>query len=136
MFDKLVGRTGLMEKALDAAWLRDEVISSNLANIDTPEYKRKTVVFEEYLNDALKKGKIRGNKTDERHISIGKKDLNDVKITVKEDNTTSNVRLDGNNVDVEVEMAEMAKNTIKYITVTQSLNSELNRLKTVISDGR
>ena len=135
MFDKLVGRTGLMEKALDAAWLRDEVISSNLANIDTPNYKRKTVAFEKYLNDALDKGKIKGNKTDERHISIGKKDLNEVKITVNEDNSASSIRLDGNNVDVEVEMAEMAKNTIKYNTVIQSLNAELNRLKTVITNG-
>jgi flagellar basal-body rod protein FlgB len=136
MLDKLTGRTGIMEKALDAAWLRNEVIDANLANSDTPGYKRKVVAFEEYLNDAMKTSTIKGFKTDERHIPIGKKDFGEVDTKVTEDNSSTSVRLDGNNVDVEVEMAAMAKNTIKYVTISQSLSDELRRLKTVINDGR
>ena len=45
-------------------------------------------------------------------------------------------RLDGNNVDIEYEMAEMAKNSIRYDTLIQSLNNRLRRLQSVISEGR
>jgi len=136
VLDKIHGRTKVLEKSLDAAWLRNEVISQNIANVDTPNYKRKTVKFEEYLDKAMGSSSFKGIKTDKRHISIGSGSVDDADIKVSEDYRNDSIRLDGNNVDIESEMAEMAKNTIKYNTLIQSLNASFRRIKSVISEGR
>ncbi len=136
MFNKLTGGYRVLEKALDAAWLRNEVIAQNIANGDTPNYKKKTVAFEEYLNDAMDGGSFKGFTTDRRHIPIGGDDIDSVGIKVTEDNSDTSYRLDGNNVDIESEMASQAKNDIKYYTLIQSLNTGYKRLKSVISEGR
>lgn len=136
MFNKLTSNYKPLEKALDAAWLRNEVISQNIANVDTPNYKKRTVAFEEYLSDALDGGTFRGNTTDRRHIPIGGDDIESVDIKVTQDNKDTSYRIDGNNVDIETEMASQAKNDIKYYTLVGSLNTGYKRIKSVISEGR
>lgn len=135
MFDKLTNRLGLREKALDAAWVRNEVISQNIANVDTPGYKKSSVTFEEYLESAGQKNGFKGNTTDSRHIRIGK-DSNNARIRVTKDHKNLSNRLDGNNVDIEVEMAEMAKNDIRYSTLVQSISGAYQRIRSVINEGR
>jgi len=62
----------LMEKGLDAAALRNTVIANNLANVDTPGYKRSEVAFEDVFRKALNgKSGLKGAVTNERHIPIG-----------------------------------------------------------------
>jgi flagellar basal-body rod protein FlgB len=136
VIERAYGQTKALEKALDASWLRNEAISQNIANIDTPLYKKKTVAFEEYLNEALDGNGIEGIRTDKRHIPIGQKNLDEVDIKLSEDNSQTSMRIDGNNVDIDSEMAEMAKNTIKYNTLIQSLSTEFKRAKYVISEGK
>ena len=136
MFDKLTSNYKVLEKALDAAWLRNEVISQNIANVDTPNYKKKTVAFEDYLNDAMNDSSFKGFTTDKRHIQIGGGSIDSVNIKVTQDNKDTSYRLDGNNVDIESEMASQAKNDIKYNTLIQSLNTGYKRIKSVISEGR
>ena len=136
MFDKLTSNYRVLEKALDAAWLRNEAISQNIANVDTPNYKKKTVAFEEYLNDAMDGKGFKGFTTDRRHIQIGGDSIDSVDIKVTKDNKDTSYRLDGNNVDIESEMASQAKNDIKYNTLIQSLNTGYKRIKSVISEGR
>lgn len=136
MLDKLTSSLNLREKALDAAWTRNEVIAQNIANVDTPGYKAKTVRFEEYLEDALDKDGFKGNMTDSRHIKIGGGNLDKASIKVTTENNNLSTRLDGNNVDIESEMASLAKNDIRYSTITQSVNSGFARLKSVIREGR
>ena len=46
----------VLEKASDASWTRNSVISNNIANVDTPGYKRKDIRFEEYLQGAVSGG--------------------------------------------------------------------------------
>jgi len=53
LIGKIYNSTLIQEKTLDAAWLRNEVLSHNIANIDTPTYQRKDVDFEKYLRSAL-----------------------------------------------------------------------------------
>lgn len=136
MFDKLTSNYRVLEKALDAAWLRNEAISQNIANVDTPNYKKKTVAFEEYLNDAMDGKSFKGFTTDRRHIQIGGDSIDSVGIKITQDNKDTSYRLDGNNVDIESEMASQAKNDIKYNTLIQSLNTGYKRMKSVISEGR
>mgnify|MGYP005835600317 CR=1 FL=1 len=136
MIDRILNRTKVLEKTLDASWLRNETISNNIANVDTPAYKRKSVEFEDMLSKALDKDSIKGKRTDNRHIPIGASDVDEVQIKVNEDKSTLNYRIDGNNVDIEHEMALMAKNTIQYNTITQKLNGSFKSIKSVIHEGR
>lgn len=129
LINKLFSSSITTEKALDAAWKRNEVISHNLANVDTPNYKRKTIKFEEYLK---REGSIQLNATRPGHF----KGRNSSHISIAEDNNALSNRLDGNNVDIENEMALMAKNSIKYNTLIQNMNNGIRRLKNVINEGK
>ncbi|AKL95488.1 flagellar basal-body rod protein FlgB [Clostridium aceticum] len=125
----------IMTKTLNASWKRDEVISNNIANADTPNFKKSHVVFEELLQNQLKGRGIAGKTTHHNHIEIGRGNINNLthKIVTPQNYQT---RRDGNNVDIDVEMAELAKNTITYNTVSTQLNNDIKRLKTVINEGR
>jgi flagellar basal-body rod protein FlgB len=122
----LFAKSKLIERGLDAAWLRNGVISQNIANVDTPGYKRKVVQFEEFLNNEMKTG----------CISQGKTRLSSDGIQITEDPTESAYRSDGNNVDIEHEMALLAANSIRYNMLIQKLNGDFQKLKTVIRGGR
>lgn len=136
MIEKLYEKSNLLEKSLNASWARNEVISQNLANVDTPNYKRKDVTFEEYLNDSLDSKRLEGNTTDERHIPIKSKNTDKIKPEITQDNSDTSMRIDGNNVDIDSEMAYLAKNTIQYNSLIQMINSNYSRIKNVISEGR
>ncbi|HHV97721.1 MAG TPA: flagellar basal body rod protein FlgB [Clostridiaceae bacterium] len=139
MINKLFGNLSITEKALDASWIRNEVIADNISNVDTPGYKRKEVKFEEFLQKSISETGIKGLKTDPRHFDIGKtgyKNIRDLPIKVAVDNSNNSMRLDGNNVDIENEMATMAKNYIKYNVLIQNINSGFKMLKSVINEGR
>jgi flagellar basal-body rod protein FlgB len=134
VIDRLFNQTKLLEKALDATWLRNEAISQNIANVDTPGYKRKSVAFEEYLSEA--ESGLKGIRTDKRHIPIGERDVDSIELKVSEDNQSLSMRLDGNSVDIDSEMASMAKNTIQYNTLIQGLDAEFKKIKSAIYEGR
>lgn len=127
--------TGLLEKSLDAAVLRNEAINQNIANVDTPDYKRKSVEFEDALADARSYG-ANLNRTHPRHMPVGNVDLAKQEPKITEDNKWGVARLDQNEIDPNVEMAELAKNTIRYNTLIQRINSSLANIRSVINDGR
>lgn len=128
----------ILERALDASSLRHNVISNNIANVDTPEFKRSNVLFEEQLKMALQglaQPKISGYITNSKHIPIG--DTKGVLVTpvVKVQDDTS-LRNDGNNVDIDAEMAQLAENTLWYQSLSSQMNAEFSLLKTAINEGR
>jgi flagellar basal-body rod protein FlgB len=125
----------ILQKALDASWIRNQVISNNIANVDTPNYKAYKVEFEDLLRDALKKTSTRANITNPRHIPIGNGSLEGVKPRIVRETGTS-VRKDGNNVDIDVQQANLASNTIMYQALVDQLSAKLARLKMVINEGR
>lgn len=114
----------VLEKACDAGWTRNSVISNNIANVDTPGYKRKDVQFEEYLVAEL-------GYTDSLDNEVANAELDALNSTTYTDYATVSYRLDGNNVDIDTENAELAKNQIKYYTMLDSVSQEFSRLKTV-----
>ena len=127
MLDKSFQRVDVFKKTLDASWLKNEAISNNLANVNTPGYKRQVVNFENILKDHLNLGdEVTMSRTHEGHMStsgpIG------LEARVEEVRDTS-FRTDKNNVNVDVEMSELAKNQIKYSALTEQLNGQLTRLK-------
>lgn len=125
----------LTKKAMDGAWLRHEAISNNLANVNTPGYKRQDVDFEKVLKDFLSDSSTKMYKTHENHMPIGGDTVQSLEPTI-ERNTSISYRKDGNNVNVDVEMAELAKNQLKYEALTTQMNNQLSRIKMAIKDGR
>ena len=117
----------VLDKAADAAWLRNDAIANNLANVSTPGYKREDITFEKELTKALKHSqyttmdaKIKNLRADQLQAR-----------TYKDYNGLS-YRLDGNNVDPETESAILAKNQIKYEGLLNSINSEFSNLRSVM----
>lgn len=122
-----------MQTALNAYALREKAITNNLANSDTPNYKREFVRFEEYLNDYNTKFKLKGVRTNVRHFEIPPNRRRG--IAIEKDNSVSH-REDGNNVNVDVEQAEMSKNLFNFKTVSQNMSGYYKSLLTGITGGR
>lgn len=130
-----------MQKALAASSLRQQVLSNNIANVNTPNFKRSDVLFGEELQQAVEQGEKRnGNgrrlelkKTNAKHLPVSGNSSAEAKI-VNEASTT--MRTDGNNVDIDREMAEVAKNSIFYQANAQQLSRYYATLKSVITGGR
>ncbi len=117
----------VLDRAADASWKRNTVISNNLANVNTPNYKRKDVDFESVLKQELGRSKYLtlDGKVSDIH-------LNHLTATTYTDHSEFSYRLDGNNVDVDTEEVELASEQIRYQALTDSLSQEFARLKSVM----
>jgi len=124
------GYIDVLNSATNSSWLRNEVISSNIANVDTPNYKRKDVSFATYLNSAL--GGT-DNTTSTLTQRVKNVDLSSVNSNVYTDNTDLSYRSDGNNVDIETENVELASNQIMYNALIDSMSNEFSRMKSVLN---
>ena len=107
--------------------MRQTAISNNIANQDTPGYKRQDVDFEGTLERELNKSK---------YISLDSKvknlHLNHLNVETYTDSAGYSYRLDENNVDPEQEYAELASTQIRYNALIDSMSSEYARIKSVI----
>ncbi len=119
----------VLDKALDASSLRETVIANNIANINTPGYKRREVDFESLLNQEL--DKLKWNSLDEK--------VDDVELTHLDAGVHFDMqaygydyRLDGNNVDVDVENTELASEQLRYQLLANSVTQEFSRLQTAM----
>ena len=115
------------DRAADAAWQRNEAISNNIANVDTPGYKRQDVAFESVLQQAL--GNNRYESMDDKVANV---DLSRLRGRAYLDYANYSYRLDGNNVDIENENVMLAENQLKYQGLISSINQEFTNLKTVM----
>ena len=117
----------VLNRAADAAWQRNEAISNNIANVDTPGYKRQDVAFESVLQQAL--GNNRYQSMDDKVANVN---LSRLRGRAYVDYANYSYRLDGNNVDIENENALMAENRLKYQGLISSINQEFTNLQTVM----
>ena len=117
----------VVDRALDASYLRETVIANNIANVDTPYYKRKDVNFQDVLDDAIDSAKYKT--IDQAVTSINTDDLNPIEYT---DAENFSYRIDLNNVDIETENAELASEQLRYQALIQSANLDFSRFRSVI----
>jgi len=117
----------IIDKAADASWVRNELISNNIANVSTPNYKRKDVEFQTFLAEEL-----RGNGTLKEKVA--NVNLNALNASVYTDHSSLSYRLDGNNVDIDAESAKLAENQVRYYTLLDSMTQEFSRIKTVLQN--
>ena len=120
----------VLDKAADASALRNKIIGNNIANVDTPGYKRQDVAFEQDLQRALKNSRYES--LDDKVGSVKLKRLNG---TVYTDYANYSYRVDGNNVDIDNENVELASNQLKYNGIIQSMTQQFTNLKSVMGSG-
>lgn len=133
MFSKLYNNINFLNKSLNGVYKRNEAISNNIANVNTAGYKRMTVDFESELKSSINNRNVNMNVTDEKHISKYKSAENTVRIKRQNNYSTRN---DGNNVNIDVEMADLTKNTVMYNALINQVSNEFNKIKMVINEGR
>lgn len=109
IIDKALESTAFLEKALQASSYKSEVINSNIANVDTPGYKRKVVNFEDSLSSAI-----------DNFRETGDVDVSAVNPTISEEDYS--YRLDENGVVMEEEMVELYENSSRYDVLVSSVN--------------
>lgn len=130
MFDSMFSGLDKIGRGLDASWTKNEIISSNIANVDTPGYKKKKAVFGDLLNEELSSSRLKTSH--ERHMQI---DGTSSIVSIKTDMSTANMRTDENNVNIDEEMSDLAKNQIYYNVLTQRATGEINKLRSAIQDA-
>ena len=116
------GYVNLLKSAADASWTREEVLTNNIANVDTPNYKRQDVEFSSYLANALQRS---GKNSASLTQRVNNVNYNDLAIRTYTDNSTLSYRTDGNNV-------ELASEQINYNALIDSMNNEFSRFKAVL----
>ena len=117
----------VLEKAADASWLRDQCIANNIANVDTPGYKRQDVDFESVLEKEL--GYRRTESMDEKVANVN---LSRLKVGAYTDAAGFSYRTDRNNVDIENENVLLARNQLQYQGLMRSITSEFENLQRVM----
>ncbi|WP_127495835.1 flagellar basal body rod protein FlgB [Paenibacillus glycanilyticus] len=126
---------GRLEGALKAAELRQGVVANNIANVDTPNFKRSEVLFEELLSQEMGgQTVLQGKRTNEGHIPIGRTSGIVPTAQTQTDNL-SEMNNNENNVDIDREMSLLAKNQLSYNFYIQQINHDVKMMKTAI-EGR
>lgn len=124
-------RMEMMEMAINATVKRREVIADNIANADTPGFKRSDVTFESQLQRAVESEQAEEVPTlmsDPRHMSFKESiDYRTVKPKIKVE-FDSNYRNDKNNVDIDKEMSDATKNAMQYNMLVEVYSRHLRSL--------
>lgn len=132
LFDKTTGALGA---SVNMRNLRQNVISGNVANAETPGYKAKKLDFEAALNRAIDHEGFAKMHTDHQdHFPVGRGAVSRLKADVY-DNPEINVTNDGNTVDLEAEMAKLSENTILYKAAIQLMNKKLATMRYAATEG-
>lgn len=117
--------TNLLEKMMNVSATKHKVIANNIANVNTPGYKRMEVSFEDQLSRAI------------QDIPVAKLTTLQPKIVVSKDKEGSgNIRNDGNNVNIDSEVTSLLKNTGKYNVYTQILGKKMEMVKSAIDNSK
>ena len=117
----------VLDKAADASWKRETLLANNIANVDTPGYKRQDIDFQSVLKSELNNYEFMN--LDQKMNAV---DLTELNPMVYTDHGNFSYRLDGNNVDMDTEQVELASEQIKYQALTQSITAEFQRLQAVL----
>ncbi len=133
LFDKTTSALGT---SLNMRLMRQNVISSNIANHETPGYHAKKLDFEEALARALDIDGLRGMSTSSgEHFSVGGGSMAKMRPDIYE-NPEGAINNDGNTVDLEREMASLTENSIMYKAALQLINKKLAALRYAVTEGR
>ncbi len=121
----------LLEKGLTGSSLRHRAISNNIANANTPGYKKVEVSFQHVLENTLETRQTLKT-TNKKHLPIKEEEL----LPFVRENRETTLRNDGNNVDIDIELSALAQNNLYFNSLAQLLSSQLALLRQSITEGR
>lgn len=119
-----------LEQSLDYATKKNKLISNNIANVDTPNYKAKDIQFKQVLDQKVTS--LKGKTTHPKHISFSSS-TSPYQVYAQQNSMFNH---NGNNVDIDKEMSKLAENQIYYQSLVDRLNGKFSLLQTVIKGGR
>ncbi|CAM3066353.1 MULTISPECIES: flagellar basal body rod protein FlgB [Paenibacillus] len=124
-----------LQGALDASNIRQRTIADNIANADTPYFKRSDVAFEEMLQEQMNGDMpvLKGKVTDSRHFVIGPSSSIPTPVVNMDQSTSMNNNQ--NNVDVDKEMSLLAENQLRYNAYIQQVNEQIKMMRVGV-EGR
>lgn len=122
LFNQLNAQGSVLRAALQGTAKRNSVVANNIANADVPRFRAQRVEFESQLVEAI------GHYPHPRHRSL---DLSGVAPTVHFQTPGFHYRIDGNDVDIEVEMVRLYQNSMKFDTMIASVQTNSQRLRTI-----
>ncbi len=120
----------LIKNGLDASAMRQKAISSNIANVNTPGYKAEKVEFESELRKAIGKSGLGMVSTAENHLGRSAAAEVSPEVVTAEGNSMNE---NGNNVDIDNEMVNLAANEIYYSALIEQMNIKLGSMSYVIN---
>ena len=113
---------------------RQKVISSNIANINTPGYKTKELVFEDELNNSITNNSLQLKATNSKHMTnINSSLANSNPKLMEVDNLEE--QNDGNNVNLDTQMGEMSKNKILFDAIQSSIKRDSRLFRSVVESS-
>jgi len=117
--------------ALGVTSTRNDVIAQNIANVDTPGYKAKDLKFDAVMSEMLGTGKkLPLARTNEKHLPDQTEVLNPSSFIYDQNNPS--VRNDGNDVNEDYEMSQMAENSVRYELLSQITAGKFTKLKEIL----
>jgi flagellar basal-body rod protein FlgB len=125
------GTISTLEQGLNYSSTKQKVISQNIANVDTPNYKAMDVSFKNVLQNELHTS-INAKRTNQRHFDF--KSGSNQSITISRNNVQYNQN--GNSVDLDKEMSDLATNQIYYNALIERINGKFSTLQNVIRGGK
>ena len=127
MFSGMYLQADVLGSAMQASALRDTIHAHNIANADVPNFKKYDVVFEPFLQNALEEAKVNGV------IDLKKVNFDVLVPEVQKIYKNFEYRIDGNNVDVEAEMAALYQNSVRYEILANGVMGSYQQINTVLS---
>jgi len=129
--DLFGGTISKLENGLSYATLNNKTIANNIANVDTPNYKAKSVSFKDMLAKEQQMS-ISAYRTDNRHYDF------EIRQSTPGVNSADGLRYrnNGNGVNMDAEQLKLAENQIYYNALIERMNGKLNTLNTVIKGGK
>jgi flagellar basal-body rod protein FlgB len=125
-----------LERSLNLRAMNQKLIVSNVANLDTPNFKAFKMVVDEALQDTSSSTpSLRMTRTQPAHMGLAAAEGEAVRVERVEENPLS-LRGDGNTVELDREMANLAENTLLYNTATRIIANKFTTLKDVIKGGQ
>ena len=141
MLAQIMDSTNLnyLPRAMTAASMRQEVVANNIANVNTPNFRKSNLEFEEMLareiyGEKVPEGQLQMVRTHDKHLPFKPLKVH-AEPKIVEDNTTL-MRVDHNNVDIDIEMATLAKNQIYYNSLANQLGGYVTKMRNAITSGQ
>lgn len=121
-----------LTKALDLSWRRNKVLTSNIANAETPQYRAVDLQFGRELQEAFRSSEGRQlAMTQTGHLDLQRN--SSAKVV---ENLSGSTKADGNNVDIDMQMAQLAKTSGEFATAAQLIKRQIGLVRTAIRESR